>query len=295
MAVKTADHPDLEVHGMITKFVRIFSVPLLNRVPPGLLRKLMRVTSRDAKTVVQNTGSTHALEVMYTRHHRSLFSRGLLQGLADLFWHHCISQPKALRNRLKIVEQCLEEEIIRIAAKRKDADSVISILSVGGGSARAIIHSIHRLLKNGFNFRLRIVNVDTDPSAIALGREIATKFGLQDIFKWINNDAANLGALISAESVDIVEMVGLLDYFSEESGPNLLSQVHQVLKLGGVFIVANVFPNIEMPFVRNLGWPKMYYRKPSDLERILRLAGFTNEPSIFFEPLRVHIIAKVTK
>ena len=46
---------------------------------------------------------------MYTRYDRRLFSRGILQGLADLFWHHCISQPKAIRNRLKLVEINLEE------------------------------------------------------------------------------------------------------------------------------------------------------------------------------------------
>lgn len=295
MTVKIADYPDLEAHGIITKFVRFFSVPLLNRISPKMLQKMMKITSRDARTVVENTGSTHALEAMYTRHHRNLFSRGVLQGLADLFWHHCISQPKALRNRLKIVERCLEGEVIRVARGYEGAEDLVSILSVGGGSARAIMHSIHRLNKNGFSHKLKVINVDTDSRAIALGKEIAAKFDLQDIFEWINDDARNLSALVPKQAMDIVEMVGLLDYFSDERGANLIRQVYEVLKPRGTFIVANVFPNSEMPFVEHLGWPRMYYREPSDLERILRLAGFTQEPLIFFEPLKVHVIAKVAK
>jgi len=61
-------------------------------------------TSKDGKTVVKTGGSVRALGVMCTRYEHKLFSRGILQGMAELFWHHFLFQPKAIRNRLKIVE-----------------------------------------------------------------------------------------------------------------------------------------------------------------------------------------------
>jgi len=215
--------------------------------------------------------------------------------VADLFWHHCISQPKALRNRLKIVEWCIEEEITRVKEKRGNANEPITLVSVGGGSARAIIHSLNRLAKKGFDYDLKVINIDVDARAIKLGKEIAERFGVQDSFEWINDDARNLQERVQEKSIDIIEMVGLLDYFSLEDASALIHQIYTVLKQGGVFIVANVFPNEEMPFVSHLGWPKMYYRRFSDIERILKMGGFEKEAEIFLEPLRVHAIAKVIK
>ena len=113
MKIIIADDKNLENHSLLTKFIRIFTVPLLNNLPASLIQKVMKLSSHDARKVLESVGSTHALEVMYTRYHRSLFHRGFLNGIADLFWHHGVSQPKALRNRLKIVEEKIEEEILR--------------------------------------------------------------------------------------------------------------------------------------------------------------------------------------
>ena len=217
------------------------------------------------------------------------------QTLADLFWHHCISQPKALRNRLKLVERNLELEVFKIFKENKDIELPITILSVGGGSARALIHSIHRLIKKGHSLKLKVINIDSDVRAIEFGKKLSTKYNLQDIFDWINDDAKNIDSLVAKESIDIVEMVGLLDYFSKENGAQLIKKILGVLKAGGAFIVANVHPNEEMPFVDHLGWPHMYYRYPNDLINVLKAGNFLKTPQIIFEPLKVHIIAKVYK
>ncbi len=284
---------EMETHGLVTKFIRIFSVPIMNHVSPEFLKKMMRSTSHDSKTVVQNTGTAAALDAMYTRHQRGLFSRGIMQGLADLFWHHCFSQPKALRNRLALVEMNMDEEILRLT--RIDDTRLIKIISVGGGSMRALIQSINRISQER-HLNIKVLNIDKDERAIDAGKKLAGEFDSTDLFDWIRGDARNLKTLISGgDFFDIAEMVGLLDYFSEESGAELIRSVYNILKPGGVFIVANVHPNEEMPFVTNLGWPFMYYREPKDLKKLLVEAGFSSEPDIIFEPLKVHIIAKVSK
>jgi len=142
MKTVVADYRNLEGHNLFVKFVRIFSVPILNSLPDAFLRRFMRYSSNDAEVVLDNMGSARALEVMYGRYRRNIFSRGLMQGFADLFWHHFVSQPKGVRNRLKIVENNLEKEISRILNEKKEKE--INIVTIGGGSARGIVEVLNK-------------------------------------------------------------------------------------------------------------------------------------------------------
>ena len=284
----------MEKHNLMIKFVRLFTVPLLNSIPSSILKNMMKSSSKDGATVVKHGGSNVALEALYTRYHRGLFSRGALQGFADSFWHHYISQPKAVRNRLKIVEKHLEREVLK-KLKSNNSEEV-TILTIGGGSARAIIQFLKKILKKNSKYRIRIINVDRSEKAIEQSKKIAKEFNVYKHFKWIHDDARNIKNLFAKNSVDIVEMVGLLDYFSYERSIEVLSQIYDILKKRGFFVVANIRPNSEMPFVRKIGWPKMYYKEPKDLSCILKESGFsTDNGLIILEPLRVHIIATIRK
>ncbi len=291
MKYEIFESENLEKHGLFTKFVRIFSVPLLNLLPGPVIQRLMRRSSRDAEAVLQNRGSSLALEVMYVRYQRGLFQRGILQGIADLFWHHVVSQPKALRNRLKITESFIKGEL----ASRLIAGEKVTLVSLGGGSARGVMQSLKKISEEKSIDNVRIVNIDRDLKALDSSRELAKRFGIYRLFEWKNDDARDLDSLVQAESADIIEMVGLLDYFSEDSGIALMKKIYNTLKRGGVFIFANIHPNPEMVFVNKTGWPKMYYRTPRNIEDMLKAAGFGGLPKIIFEPLKVHIVVSVKK
>src|SRR3989344_4750596 len=155
-----------ETHNFLIKIIRAFFVPLIN-----------------------NVRSAHALEVMYSRHQRRLFSRGIVQGIADFFWHHVISQLKAIRNRLKIVEDNIEKELADSINSGKEE---IQILTVGGGSCRAIIHTVSRLKDKYPKTKIKVTNIDKDPKAIELGAKIAEAFDVGSSFNWINDDAPNI-------------------------------------------------------------------------------------------------------
>ncbi|MFH1656619.1 MAG: methyltransferase domain-containing protein [Candidatus Nealsonbacteria bacterium] len=293
MKVEKLDDKNFEHHNLLVKFIRIFSVPLLNYLPSFFIKKIMVVSSRDSRIAVKYGGSTHALEGMYGRYERKLFSRGFFQGIADLFWHHCLSQPKAVRNRLKIVGMSLMEEIVNTDIQDKEKN--ITILTIAGGSTRAIIQSFYNLKKR-INCKIKIINIDKSEKALNLSKEIARKFNLYENFEWINEDARNIKSLIPKNSIDVVEMVGLLDYFSEEKSINVISQIYDSLKVGGLFIVGNICPNKEELFIHKIGWPQMYYRNPADLSKILELSGFDiKKGKIIFEPLKCHIIAVIKK
>lgn len=294
MNVKAANISGLERHNSLVRFLRIFTVPLLNSLPARFIQLLMRKSSHDAATVVAKGGSTHALEAMYTRYHRSLFARGFLQGIADAFWHHLVSQPSSLRNRVRIVQSLLEEEILFLIADRKknNDSSALEILSIAGGSSRAVTHALKKLRDNQSNpFTIRVTTLDKDRSAIEAGKRLAESFNLSEDFQWIHGNARDVKTLVATCSFDIVEIVGLLDYFDAERAVRLLAHIRGVMKTGSVLLVANVLPNKEQPFVHKTGWPSMYYRTPAELQSILNRAGFKKENDMIIEPLRVHAIA----
>src|SRR3989344_5394864 len=80
-------HIELEDHNILIKILRTVSVPLLNNLPQTFIKLFMKKSSHDASTVVNKGGTTHALEAMYTRYERGIFSRGYIRGVADLFLH----------------------------------------------------------------------------------------------------------------------------------------------------------------------------------------------------------------
>lgn len=289
-----AKDKNLEGHSLIIKFIRIFSVPILNNIPDKFLRQFAKSSSHDGEVVVENVGSARALEVMYGRYKRNLFSRGFSQGVADFLWHHCVSQTKGVRNRLKIVEINLDEEIVSILKNKKDKK--INILTIGGGSARGIVEVLNKYSNQLQDWNISVVNVDKSLKAIELGKELAKEFGLYDKFKWINDLAQNIKFLVDDNSADVVEMVGLLDYFRDEKSKEVFIEIYKKLKPDGLFMVGNIIPNKEQPFISRLGWPNMYYRSSSDLEKLLVDSGFSEEKGkIIFEPLKNHVVGIIRK
>lgn len=285
MISKSLSH--FERHNFFTKLLRIVTVPFLNHIPSILLRHMMKATSHDAATVVERGGSTHALEAMYTRYHHRPFARGFISGLSDFFWHHAISQPKALRNRLAIVEQLVTEKL----RNNNQEKTYMRILNVAGGSSRAIIQTLAVLKKEKLLPSVQIFTVDYDERAIALGKRIASEFGVGSHFIWIHGKAQEIPILLKDESFDLIEIVGLLDYFSDEKVLGLLLQLHSHLIQDGEIIVANVMPNDEMSFIQKTGWPKMYYRTADEFNRLIRESGFLIRDTII-EPLKIHAVVK---
>jgi len=294
MKTVIAKGKNLEEHNFFEKFVRIFSVPILNSLPASFLQRFMKASSHDAEVVLDNVGSARALEVMYGRYRRGLFSRGILQGVADLFWHHFVSQPKGVRNRLEIVKNNLDKEVLRIVSQSREKK--ITLLTIGGGSARGIAEVLNKYSDKLKDWEISVINVDKSLKAIDLGKELAREFGLFDKFRWVNDLAQNVSNLVDKNSIDIVEMVGLLDYFRDEKAIETFSKIYDILKQDGIFMVGNIVPNREQPFILRLGWPNMYYRQSRDLSSLLIESGFLEKNGeIIFEPLKNHIVAVVRK
>lgn len=283
---------NMERHSRSVMLARALLVPFMNALPSPVVRGIMQL-SGDALAVSRRPGSTHALEVMYSRSGSNMYGAKSVMGMLDFFWHHLFSQPKAIRNRLRLVRKIITEDIER---RFEEGQRSLSILSVGGGSTRALMECMKGLLDKGIDISgIKVTNVDKSADAIELGRENSRGLGVSECFNWICADARDTGSLVPAGSVDIVEMVGLLDYFDYGKSVNVISMLYRASKDDGLFVAANVHPNPEKVLVRKTGWPEMYYREPEEFRKILKEAGFTRQAFVYIEPLKVHMVATVRK
>lgn len=278
----------LETHNFLTKCVRVITVPLLNTIPESVIKKMMQKSSKDASAVMSSAGSTQALEVMYTRYQRRRLSKHILRNIADLFWHHVVSQPKALRNRLKIVRNILQEHIDVLAVKQDKKP--IYVLSIAGGSSRALIQIVQDLQKKYTDLSIKVVTLDKDQAALDIGESIARDVGVSESFDWVCGKASDVQTLVPHTQFDVIEIVGLLDYFDNSRVRRLIETARGIINpRNGVLVAANVIPNSEVKFVRKSGWPKMIYRTPSEFESLFIQNGFS-DVSTQAEPLKIHCI-----
>jgi SAM-dependent methyltransferase len=287
METKIYQHKKLEKHPLLVRFLRLFTVPILNIIPPRIIKKIVVKSSPYGAKVLEKPGTTHSLETMYTKGYFN--SAGIIKNLSNFFWHNVVSQPKAVRNRLRIIEDILESELKQQIINGES----IHIYNLGGGSSRAIITTVSKFSVHNL---VTVTTIDRDAKALQKGREIAKEYNVGSLFNWVQGDVREIDKFIDPNSAEIIEMVGLLDYFDFPNSIELIKKIYSKLKPGGVFIVANVHPNPESQFVQNVGWPKMHYKTTDELAQILHQSGFNEEYiSLSYEPLLVHLIAVARK
>src|SRR3989344_5844591 len=94
---------------------------------------------------------------------------------------------------------------------------------------------------------------------------------------------------------DVIEIVGLLDYFIDDKVVETFRGINELLQDGGIMIASNVNHNSEEKFITKvIDWP-MIYRTSEELAELANKAGFDyNKMKVFYEPLKVHgmVIAK---
>ncbi len=254
--------------------------PILNHVPEKY-RFLVRRSHKQAAEVIDKATTHEALEVLYKKgthgSRENFFSRIVRQ-----VWFGT-ENALAIYNRLILVKK----KFLFFANK----GSATSILSIASGSARAIIESLPFLQPN-IN-PIRISFLDKNPKALEHSKLLLSKQGDANFrFRFLNDTASNfINYYEPEENLDIIEMVGLLDYFQDAKIKELLSLIYQKLATSGVLITANIADNPERPFVTNLvGW-KMIYRRPEQLINLALASGFQPENlEIIFEPNMIHFI-----
>jgi SAM-dependent methyltransferase len=260
--------------------------PVLNNLPKSF-NKLIKKTDKAAASVIDNVTNHDALETLYSKGKR-FKPKKILQKLFQTVWFN-LGNSKAVRNRLKLVIKEIGTHLENIAS----TDREINVISIASGSSRAVVEVVENshYLK-GTN--LSITFLDKNPLAIEYSKSLSKNISHFDL-EWINDTVGNFFKSDIKKKFDVVEIVGLFDYFSDEKVLQTLQSIHSVLQEGGIVITANINHNREERFITDVvGWP-MVYRTAEQLAKLTHDAGFSYDTmKVFYEPLKIHgmVVAK---
>ncbi|MBI2052234.1 MAG: class I SAM-dependent methyltransferase family protein [Candidatus Sungbacteria bacterium] len=274
-----------EFSNFFRKTLNFIITTILNLLPQGF-QVYIKKSHKSAEEVIEHATTHRALEVLYN-HGRNNRSNGFIQKIAHAFWFGILSNSIAVRNRLKLTKKEIQRSLDSL---EKEGGNVINILSIASGSARAIIEVLNSI--DTYKKEITAKFLDKNPKAIEYSKELANSLTKKYELTWINDTAGNFYKHYpSGENPDMIEMVGLLDYFGETKSITLLSFIYEYLNKNGFLITANIIHNREQKFISKVvGWP-MIYRQPENLIDMALAAGFIPQNiKIVCEPLKIHAV-----
>jgi hypothetical protein len=283
---------NFEVNSTARKIFNFIFIPILN-ILPVKTNFLIRRSHKSVDEVVENATTHAALEVLYKKGHKH-HTINTFQKLSHAIWFNT-NNSKAVRNRLKIVKRELTVLLKELSVNTEK----IKIVSIASGSARAIVESIVEANLPS-NLSISSTFVDKSQNALSYSKELLNASSLANNhnhnYDWVNATAGSFLRNEAENTYDIIEMVGLLDYFDDEKAIDIFRSIHKDLNIGGTFITANICPNEEQKFLTKIIKWEMVYRRAEDLASLLIKAGFEESSIlILYEPLKVHCIAIAKK
>lgn len=285
----------LETNSLGRQLLNLFLIPALNFLPTDA-RRLVKSSHQSVGEIIENVATHHALELLYQKG-RKEHTKTLLDKLAHWIWFNT-NNAKAVRNRIKIVKR----EIKKAVREQMKTKHRISFLSIAAGSARAVIESFAEMESELQGIEFDISFLDKDELALAYSQKLIRfhHISLEACrnlhFYFLQNTVREYLLAYPPGSFDIIEMVGLVDYFNNIKAETTFSLIRRILSPDGTFITANISPNSEEPFITKIiGW-RMLYRSAEELGTLLQRAGFEEKQiTLFYEPLRLHAVAVVKR
>jgi hypothetical protein len=235
-----------------------------------------------SREIKEGAQGWRAIDILYN--YKFGKEKGIVGKISD-FWLKTLN-AQAIRNRFKIVKQCLRGEIERI----RQTTTEIRILSIASGSAQAVIEVMEEFKKNGVI--INAILLDLDPSALSHSRILAQKAGVIEQIELINKNAKETEEIMKNFKPQIVEVVGFLEYRPKEGAIRLIERIYRLLNANEVFLTSTVTPNSETLFLHYVvNWP-MIHRTLKQFIEILTRGGFkTKDIKIIYDPLKIQKIA----
>jgi hypothetical protein len=234
------------------------------------------------RQVKENATAWKALDIIYNYSPGKDKSFG---GRVTDFWNQ-LNNIKALRNRLRLVQQILREEIENLL----NNESKIKLVSIASGSAQGIIEVMREFKQKGIF--IQAIFLDKEPTAIEYSKKLAKEAEIINQITFVNKSTRELEGVISGFNPQIIEVIGFWEYRPKEKAIELVRRIYYLLPLSGVLLISTISPNAESLFSHYVGnWP-MYYRNLNQFIEILTKGGFNpRDIKIIYEPLKIQKIA----
>lgn len=233
--------------------------------------------------IKDGSASWRSLDIIYN--YRFGQKKGL-SGVVDDFWIGMVN-AQAVRNRLKLVKQEVEQAIMQFDGFRE-----VRLLSLAAGSAQGVIEVMAKLKTKGI--MVRTLLLDIDQTTLDYAKTLAERHEVGNQIETVIKSAACVARVSRDFQPHIIEMLGLLDYIPHCKAIRLVRKILGSLPDNGIFLTCNIAPNPEMHFLRwVINW-QMIYRGPAELAEIIIKAGFDN-CRLVYEPLDIHGLAIAQK
>lgn len=268
-----------------------FSLATVLNNLPSALRGAIRKTHKSAEEIIDHATTHKALEILYNDGYPER-AGNWLQRFFHLVWFST-ANSRAVRNRLRLVKREITGKLMSLAKEKGE----IRMLSIASGSARAVIESMEAAREKLAGKSVIAVFLDKNPAALEYSKALAARAALPFELHWVNDSAGNyLRSGRAGEKYDIVEMVGLMDYFDDDRAEATFAQINDRLHPGGMLVTANICDNYERRFVTKVvGWD-MIYRTADDLAKLVMQAGFKhNAVRAMYEPFKIHAVVVAEK
>lgn len=198
---------------------------------------------------------------------------------------------QAIRNRFMLVKYLLARELLTLGEMQEPR-----ILEVAAGSAQAVIEVMGEF-RDEQGPKVQALLLDHNPSAFVHAQDLAARHNVQDKIQTVVGNALRPDKrLVEEFRPNLIEMVGLADYFNDFWVRTMLLRFHEWLPKGGVLMIGNVVVgNPEREFIERIYlWRRMVYRGTEDLRKLILEAGFS-ECTVTTEPHNIHAVAVARK
>lgn len=265
----TLAHVTLERRGPLGRTLsKAFFNPLANFMPAGLMKAVLRFGKSElAMSNWKDPGGWRSMVISYN---------GRPAQIADKILVGAGTMSRALRNRRRLAAALLTRLID--ASARQPAH----VLCLGAGPGHIISDALCQAKAPA-----TATLVDLSSDAFDYGKELARRLGLSGRMKFLLGDARNIKALL-AQPPDIIKLLGLCEYLSDEQITLIVRAVAEVMPPGAALVTNSLSEAHGTDrFFRRVFGLNMIYRSGRQLAALLAPAGF-GDFQAFPEPLGVY-------
>lgn len=187
------------------------------------------------------------------------------------------------RNRLKIITRRLANLIAQYGAR-----GPVTILGIGAGPGR---HVQSALVDSGVDpARVTAHLVDLDDDAFEYGRALAEELGIASSIHFQQGDARSIRSSLPDMQAQIVKLVGLVEYLTDEQFLDLLSEVRNVTTRDATLVTHGFVDAFQTRrFLSRVFNLRHHRRSAEQMTSLLRSARFRVIDSVT-EPVGVYPI-----
>jgi hypothetical protein len=200
-----------------------------------------------------------------------VFASGVVDERArDIFLNmpDCIG----IRSRARI----MRDSLLGVAQRTQGQE--LKAVSLGCGAAVPDIDATVAV-KDKFGKSIHWDLYDIDGKALSFAKDLAAEAGIAGKDVSTNEGSYFRAFSLPKESLDVVDVLGLWEYLTEEQCIKLLKRSYDLIKPGGSFIASNMLvsrPQLEFN-QRAVGWPLIYPRSEDALVDIVASAGIDTD------------------